>query len=119
MADPTDIKGSHAREFTNHELLTLRVWFDLDSAGNDVLAEKLLDAGLMLEHYTSLLDSDFSKRSAAETAEQNQLAFEFQRVLNEAQEFFRTTAAARQTARLEERRRVLEALNRGTRKSTD
>lgn len=90
MADPTDMKGGHAREFTNHELLTLRVWFDLDQAGNDRLAQELLDAGLMLEHYTSLLDNDPAKRTTAEVIAQNQLAFTFSQRLQEANEFFRT-----------------------------
>lgn len=84
MADPTDLKGQHAREFTNHELLTLRVWFDLDQAGHDDLAQKLLDAGLMLEHYTSLLDSDPAKRTQAEVTAQSQLLFAFMQVLDES-----------------------------------
>lgn len=80
-----DLKLSHSREFTNHEILTLRVWFDLDAAGLDDLAEKFLDAGLMLEHYTSLLDNDPSKRSPQETAQQNTMAFEVNRLLNQAE----------------------------------
>ncbi len=92
MADPQDSQGQHAREFTNFEVLTLRVWFDLDLAGNDDLAQRLLDAGLMLEHYTSLLDNDFSKRSLAQTAAQSQLQFAFQQVLNEAQQFLLSNA---------------------------
>ncbi len=87
MADPQDLKGAHAREFTNHELLTLRIWFDLDQAGNDDLAERLLDAGLMLEHYTSLLDNDPSRRAANEVMAQSQLQFAFLQVLNEANTF--------------------------------
>lgn len=82
MPDP---KFDHAREFTNHEILTLRVWFDLDSAGLDDLAEKFLDAGLMLEHYTSLLDNDPSKRSNEEVQQQQTLSFELQRILNQAE----------------------------------
>lgn len=84
MPDPTDMKGRHAREFTNHELLTLRLWFDLDSAGLDDLAEELLDAGLMLEHYTSLLENDPSKRTSEEVSNQTILTFEFTRVVNKA-----------------------------------
>jgi len=99
MADPTDLKGSHAREFTNHELLTLRVWFDLDSAGLDDLAEKLLNAGLMLEHYTSLLDNDASKRSAGEAAGQSQLDFAFREVLNEANVALANVAQKRASTR--------------------
>lgn len=112
MADPTDLKGQHAREFTNHELLTLRVWFDLDRAGNDVLAESVLNAGLMLEHYTSLLDNDPSKRGASEVAAQSQLAFAFQQELEKAEEFFRDKAKDRQTVLFHERMRILEELNR-------
>jgi hypothetical protein len=90
MADPRDAKGAHAREFTNHELLTLRTWFDLDLAGNDVLAQQLLDAGLMLEHYTSLLDNEVGKRTIDELQNQQQLTFAFLQVLNEANAFLLT-----------------------------
>lgn len=89
MSDPSDAKGRHAREFTNHELLTLRVWFDLDAAGQDELAERVLEAGLMLEHYTSLLANDPAERTSAEVANQATLAFEFDRALRAADEFFR------------------------------
>lgn len=89
MADPADNKGQHAREFTNHELLTLRVWFDLDAAGNDELAQRFLDAGLMLEHYTSLLDNDPNVRTLSELVNQAALSFALQQVLDEANTFLR------------------------------
>jgi hypothetical protein len=96
MADPTDAKGRHAREFTNHELLTLRLWFDVDQAGNDELAQRLLDGGLMLEHYTSLLDNDPAARTPTEVFNQSQLAFAFSQLVSEAMTFLsnrRTTHA--------------------------
>ena len=103
MADPTDLKGQHAREFTDHELLTLRLWFDLDSAGQDDLAESFLNAGLMLEHYTSLLDNDPAKRTAGEIANQSALQFAFQRELNKAEAFLATRKSPTDRSALIER----------------
>lgn len=87
MASEVQLMLNHAREFTNHELLTLRVWFDVDAAGNDELAERVLDKGLMLEHFTSLLPNDPALRTPDMIVEQQTLAFEFQRVLDEATKF--------------------------------
>lgn len=82
----------HTDEFTAHELLTLRVWFDLDIAGNDELAERFLKAGLSLEHFTSLLPSNLAERTPEQMAQQSFYAFELQRILNEANEFLRARA---------------------------
>lgn len=68
-------KLAHAREFTNIENLTLDLWLDLENNGLDERAEKVLDAGLMFEHFTSLLDSDTALRHPDEVAIQTQLGF--------------------------------------------
>jgi hypothetical protein len=73
-----DIKLEHAREFTDIENLTLDLWLQLENANLDDNARKVLDAGLMFEHYTSLLDSDANKRTQAEIQQQNQLNFKLQ-----------------------------------------
>lgn len=70
-----DIKLEHAREFTDIENLTLDLWLQLENANLDDRARLVLDAGLMFEHYTSLLDNDPAKRSQAEIVQQSRLAF--------------------------------------------
>jgi hypothetical protein len=70
-----DLKLEHAREFTDIENLTLDLWLTLEDAGLDERARSLLDAGLMFEHYTSLLASDPAQRSQAEVVQQARLGF--------------------------------------------
>jgi hypothetical protein len=38
------------RLFTDIEDITLEKWLDADNAGQDELAKKILDAGLLVEH---------------------------------------------------------------------
>lgn len=45
-----------AREFTDIEDQTLAAWLVAANAGLNDLAAKVLDAGLMAEHYRSLID---------------------------------------------------------------
>lgn len=82
-----DEKESHAREFTDIERTTLRVWFDVDLAGDDRLADEILDAGLQYEHYTSLLADDFDARTTGQIAKQAQLAAKLVDALDRAREF--------------------------------
>ncbi len=58
---PTEPLVEKARDFTNIEDVTLDVWLRAENAGLDDLAAAVLDAGLMKEHYRSLLDADSSK----------------------------------------------------------
>lgn len=71
MAD--DPLLTHAREFTDVETDGLTLWNSLQDAGQEDLALKLLDATLMLEHYTSLLPHKVSDRSDAQIRQQAQL----------------------------------------------
>lgn len=66
---------AHAREFTNIEDQTLDLWLDLENAGLDTLAASLIDAGLMAEHFTSLMPSDTSLRTLEMVVEQQRLYF--------------------------------------------
>jgi len=68
-----DEKLAHAREFTDIEDITLDVWLDLENIGEDKLAADLLDAGLMFEHYTSLLASNPADRTPTQLSTQDQL----------------------------------------------
>lgn len=57
-------REQHAREFTTVEVEVLTLWNALQDQGFGALARDLLDAGLMHEHFNSLLDSDPAARSA-------------------------------------------------------
>src|SRR5262245_44299915 len=85
-----DEKEQHAQEFTDIERQTLRVWFDVDSAGNDALADAVLNAGLQLEHYTSLLADDADKRTPGQLARQQLLAFRLSEQLSLAADFLKS-----------------------------
>jgi hypothetical protein len=61
MAD--DLLLVKAREFTNFEDQTLDAWLLAENNRLDDLARRILDAGLMLEHYTSLSPEDVSRRT--------------------------------------------------------
>lgn len=69
----TDPLLTHAREFTQIEDDTLTLWNSLQDAGEEAAALALLDAGLMLEHYTSLLPHLVAERSADQLATQARL----------------------------------------------
>ncbi len=62
MATTADLLA-HAREFTDIENTTLDAWLQAENANLDIRAAELLDAGLMAEHFTSLLDNDATKRT--------------------------------------------------------
>lgn len=89
---PDDPKLTHAREFTDIEDLTLDLWLQLELANLDDNARRLLDAGLMFEHYTSLLDNDPGKRSLQELQQQQQLGFKLSDEIRLAQEALRQKA---------------------------
>lgn len=72
MADQ-NFKLAHAREFTDVETEVDQIWNSLQDANNGSLARDFLDAGLMEEHFLSLLDNDPSKRTADEIATLGQL----------------------------------------------
>ncbi len=54
-APTIDYRFEKAVAFTETEVLVLEVWLDAEKAGEDELAHKVLRAGLLAEHYKSLL----------------------------------------------------------------
>lgn len=96
-----DLKLEHAREFTDIENPTLDLWLTLELAGLDDNARAVLDAGLMYEHYTSLLDSDPDKRAQHELVQQQTLAFRFQDEVRKAHEALRARMDDRNKHRIE------------------
>jgi hypothetical protein len=64
---------THAREFTDFEVPTLTLWNQLQDAGEADLARRLLDAGLQVEHYTSLLPAVDGDRTPEQRAQQGAL----------------------------------------------
>ncbi len=78
-----DVKLDHALEFTIVEDNVLDAWLTAENAGLDDLAARILHAGLLLEHYTSLLDDDPGKRSSEEKDQQLALRADFEALLRE------------------------------------
>lgn len=74
-----------AQMFTHTERITLRIWFDLDSAGKDVDADRLLQAGLILEHFQSRLPDDPAARTPEMLAKVAELEQAFQNEVQLAQ----------------------------------
>ena len=50
-----DFKLLHATDFTNEELPTLKAWLTAVTKGDLTAADRILSAGLLAEHYNSLL----------------------------------------------------------------
>jgi len=95
-----DDQLAHAREFTDIENPTLDLWLTLELAGLDDNARTLLDAGLLFEHYTSLLPSELAQRTPAQLAQQAALSFRFQDEVRKAHEALNALAAKREATRL-------------------
>ena len=76
------LRMARVRLFTNTERVVLRVWFDLDQAGFEVDADRLLNSGLLLEHLQSTVDDDPNKRSPEEVAELATLESDFRNELS-------------------------------------
>ncbi len=72
-----DFQLSHAKEFTAIEDVTLAVWDALLKLGYYRMAARLLNAGLLYEHYTSLLPSNPAERSDQQNSQQERLAEKF------------------------------------------
>src|SRR5437867_6417689 len=56
-------------QFTDIEDTFLDVWLELENAGLDELAAKVLNAGLLFEHYLSQLPNDPSQRAPEQVAQ--------------------------------------------------
>ncbi len=56
-------------QFTDIEDTFLDVWLGLENAGLDELAAKVINAGLLFEHYLSQLPNDPAQRVPEETAQ--------------------------------------------------
>src|SRR6266849_5705835 len=67
----TDINLLNQRviQFTDIEDTFLDVWLQLENANLDELAAKVLNAGLLFEHYLSQLPNDPTQRSPEEIAQ--------------------------------------------------
>lgn len=83
----------HAREFTDIEVPTLTVWNQLQDAGEEQLARELLDAGLMAEHYSSLLAPLVKDRTDAQTRELTALRERLSELLNQAVDVLRNSTS--------------------------
>ena len=59
------------RLFTDIEDITLEKWLDADNAGQDELAKKILDAGLLVEHMVAEIPLE---QNLADNSELKQLA---------------------------------------------
>ncbi|PYX71579.1 MAG: hypothetical protein DMG78_14835 [Acidobacteria bacterium] len=81
-----DVELWHTLEFTDVENVCLKKWLELAlGIFHPHLAVQVLAAGLMLEHYTSLLPSDPEKRTGAQTALQQKLLADFNHFLGKAE----------------------------------
>ncbi|MGH8715512.1 MAG: hypothetical protein ACREA9_29030 [Pyrinomonadaceae bacterium] len=92
MADRPSVSQllSKARQFTDIEDRTLDAWLTAENLDLDDLAARILDAGLMAEHFNSLLDADTQKRSAEELQALLDLHATFEKTLNELTEMQET-----------------------------
>jgi hypothetical protein len=75
-----------AREFTDTEDQTLNAWLVAENAGLEENAEAVLDSGLMVEHFRSLLDADPAKITNEQNTQLRELQRQFEKDLNELTE---------------------------------
>ena|SRR6516225_4304256 len=81
-----DVEMWHALEFTDVENVCLKKWLELAlGIFHPHLAVQVLAAGLMLEHYTSLLPSDPAMRTQAQWDQQQALLKTFNHFLGKAE----------------------------------
>ena len=71
QASGSDIQLLNQRviQFTDIEDTFLDVWLSLENAGLDELAAKVINAGLLFEHYLSQLPNDPAQRALEEAAQ--------------------------------------------------
>jgi len=71
QASGSDIQLLNQRviQFTDIEDTFLDVWLSLENAGLDELAAKVINAGLLFEHYLSQLPNDPAQRAPEEVAQ--------------------------------------------------
>ena len=81
----------HAILFTATERLTLPIWNSLLDSRLSGPADVLLNAGLLLEHYQSLLDNDPGARTAEQLATLQRLEQEFSAQIEIAKEIITNT----------------------------
>lgn len=81
-----DVELWHTLEFTDVENVCLKKWLELAlGIFHPHLAVQVLATGLMLEHYTSLLPSDPTKRTPAQSEQQQKLLADFNHFLHKAE----------------------------------
>lgn len=77
-----DLILTKATEFTNTEVVTLGAWLAAAEAGEFGLARDLLFAGLLAEHYRSLLSEDPAQITEAQSTQLRELLAELDRLLH-------------------------------------
>ncbi len=87
-----DLLLKKAAEFTTIEDAALNAWLNAELAGFDDLAREILHAGLLAEHYRSLLSEDDGKITSEQSAVLRRLQAEFAATLDRL-----TEHVARQT----------------------
>lgn len=81
-----DVELWHTLEFTDVENVCLKKWLELAlGIFHPHLAVQVLASGLELEHYTSLLPSDPTKRTPAQLEQQLKLLATFNHFLDKAE----------------------------------
>ena len=69
-------------QFTDIEDTFLDIWLQLENAGKDELAAKVINAGLLFEHYLSQLADDPANRTAAQAAQLESFRMDAQTALD-------------------------------------
>ena|SRR5438105_14433010 len=86
MTPTYDVELWHTLEFTDVENVCLKKWLELAlGIFHPHLAVQVLAAGLMLEHYTSLLPSNPESRTMAQNQQQQKLLADFNHFLGKAE----------------------------------
>jgi hypothetical protein len=93
-----DVLLTHAREFTTIEVEVDQIWNALQDAGLGALARDLLDAGLMLEHYTANLPHDFKDRTPDQLKQQAELRVTFDDLSQKARAALKDVVDSKQPA---------------------
>ncbi len=78
-----DLLLHKANEFTATEVVTIEAWEDAANAGNYGLAHDILHAGLLAEHYRSLLSEDPAQITDAQSAQQADLLAKLDELLHQ------------------------------------
>ena len=78
-----ELLKAKVKKFTDTESVAMKEWLRAVLTGRLVIAEKLYDTGVLLEHWQSVLDPDPDKHSDEEKAEEARLQRDFDAALKE------------------------------------